>query len=48
MICVVRAVGEEIDARDAAEAEMLRASYTERVARANLDFAVGTTEVSVP
>lgn len=28
-------------ARDTAEAEMLRAAYTERVARANLDFAVG-------
>lgn len=28
-------------ARDLAEAEMLRAAYTERVARANLDFAVG-------
>ena len=28
-------------ARDAAEAEMLRATYTERVARANLAFAVG-------
>jgi outer membrane protein TolC len=30
-------------ARDLAEAEMLRAAFTERVARANLDFAVGTT-----
>ena len=28
-------------ARDTAEAEMLRAAYTERVARANLDFAIG-------
>ena len=28
-------------ARDAAEAEMLRAACTERVARANLDFAIG-------
>ena len=30
-------------ARDLAEAEMLRAAYTERVARENLDFAVGET-----
>ncbi|MBR6021727.1 MAG: TolC family protein [Kiritimatiellae bacterium] len=32
-------------ARDAAEAEMLRASYTERVARANLEFAVGENNI---
>ena len=30
-------------ARDLAEAEFLRAAFTERVARANLDFAVGET-----
>ena len=31
-------------ARDMAEAEFLRAAFTERVARANLDFAVGKGE----
>ncbi len=39
-------VSEALDAeaaRDLAEAEALRAAFTERVARANLDFAVGKT-----
>ena len=44
-------VSEALDAeaaRDLAEAEALRASFTERVARANLDFAVGKTEWDAP
>ena len=32
-------------ARDMAEAEFLRAAFTERVARANLDFAVGKVDI---
>jgi len=35
-------------ARDLAEAEMLRAAFSERVARANLDFAVGEREAPTP
>ncbi len=44
-------VSDALDAeaeRDAAEAVMLRASYAERVARANLDFAVGEGSVENP
>ena len=33
-------------ARDLAEAEFLRASFTERVARANLDFAIGESSLA--